>query len=283
MRRLRLPSFERLVVATWLALLVNFVSGALVRVTNSGLGCPDWPLCNGSPTPPLAGHAVIEFSNRVLALAVVLTTVALAVRGRRRLAYAIAAGTVAQVPLGGLTVLVDLHPIAVASHFLLAIVVFSLATVLAVDTGISASTAIPAGRRLRQATMAIVALGLVLIVSGAVVTTSGTHPGADDVPRLYDLRDVAYWHVRIALTFVVALAVYLFALARWRAAPVLVRRFAWTVVGLTALQIVIGEVQWRNELPWYLVWAHVANATLLWAAIVALARSSSPRPSRLAA
>jgi heme a synthase len=277
-RRLSLPSFEWLVVATWIALLVNFVSGALVRVSNSGLGCPDWPLCNGSPTPPLAGHAVIEFSNRVLALVVVLTTVALAVRGRRLLATAIAAGTVAQVPLGGLTIYVDLHPVAVASHFMLAIAVFSLATVLLVDVrapgaGVSGR---PAGMSASSALVALVGLGL--IVSGAIVTTSGPHPGADDVQRLYDLLDVAYWHVRIALAFVLVLAGYLLHLSRWRDAPMLVRRLAWAVVGLTALQIVIGEVQWRNELPWYLVWAHVVNATLLWAAIVALARSSS-RPS----
>ncbi len=199
----RLPSFERLVVVVWIALFVNFCSGALVRVTNSGLGCPDWPLCNGRATPPLAGHAVIEFSNRILAGLVIILTLLLAYRGwrhaKKRLALAIAIGTFAQGPLGGITIMVDLHPIAVASHFLLAIIVFTLATVLLVDTRFA-----PAGDGerpgwLQPATLAFLALGLTLIVSGAIVTTSSTHPGADDVPRLYALLDVAYWHVRIAV------------------------------------------------------------------------------------
>ena len=188
----RLPSFERLAVITWVALYVNFCSGALVRVTNSGLGCPDWPLCNGRATPPFAGHAVIEFSNRLLAGTVIILTILLAIVGwkhwRGRLALAIAIGTFAQGPLGGITILVDLHPIAVASHFLLAIIVFTLATVLVIDT-----QPLLADRRfhfgeverpawLTPATLVFLALGLALIVSGAIVTTSSTHPGADNVP-----------------------------------------------------------------------------------------------------
>jgi cytochrome c oxidase assembly protein subunit 15 len=276
----RLPSFERLVVIVWVALYVNFCSGALVRVTNSGLGCPDWPLCHGRPTPPFAGHALIEFSNRILAGSVIVLTLLLAYRGwrhpRRRLALAIAVGTFAQGPLGGITILVDLHPIAVASHFLLAIVVFTLATVLLVDTHFP-----PVGDRerpgwVRPATLLFLALGLTLIVSGAIVTTSGTHPGADNVPRLYSLLDVAYWHVRIAVAYVAALAVFLFGISRLDTMAERVPRLAWTVVALTAVQIVIGETQWRDQLPWYLVWAHVMTATLLWGALVALGRNLLP-------
>lgn len=276
----RLPSFERLVLIAWAALYVNFCSGALVRVTNSGLGCPDWPLCNGSATPPLAGHAVIEFSNRILAASVIVITLLLAYRGwrhpRKRLAVAIAAGTFAQGPLGGITILVDLHPIAVASHFLLAVIVFTLATVLLVDTrSAPAGDGEPPGW-LQPVTLLFLGLGLTLVVSGAVVTTSGPHPGADDVPRLYPLLDVAYWHVRIAVLYVSALAVFLFLISRLDVTSRRVPRLAWAVVGLTALQVVIGEVQWRNELPWYLVWAHVMTATLLWGGLVALGRSLLP-------
>ena len=275
-----MPSFERLVVVTWIALFVNFCSGALVRVTNSGLGCPDWPLCNGRATPPFAGHAVIEFSNRVLAGGVIVLTILLAIAGRRhgqrRLALAIAIGTFAQGPLGGITILVDLHPIAVASHFLLAIIVFTLATVLVVDTHLAPAAGEARPAWLRPATLGFMGLGLGLIVSGAIVTTSGTHPGADDVPRLYPLLDVAYWHVRIAVGYVAALAAFLFGISRLETTSRRVPRLAWVVVALTAVQIVIGEVQWRNELPWYLVWAHVMTATLLWGALVALGRSLLP-------
>jgi cytochrome c oxidase assembly protein subunit 15 len=276
----RLPSFERLVLITWVALYVNFCSGALVRVTNSGLGCPDWPLCNGRATPPLAGHAVIEFSNRILAGSVIVITLLLAYRGwhhpRKRLAVAIAVGTFAQGPLGGITILVDLHPIAVASHFLLAIIVFTLATVLLVDTQLAPASDAERPTWLRPATLLFLALGLALIVSGAIVTTSSTHPGADDVPRLYALLDVAYWHVRIAVTYVAVLAVFLFGLSRLDVTSRRVPRLAWAVVVLTGIQVVIGEVQWRNELPWYLVWAHVMTGTLLWGTLVALGRSLLP-------
>ena len=117
---------------------------------------------------------------------------------------------------------------------------------------------------LRPVTLVFLASGFLLIVSGAIVTTSGTHPGADGVPRLYSLLDVTYWHVRIAATFVAALAVFLFLLSRLEQTGRRVPRLAWAVVALTALQIVIGETQWRDELPWYLVWAHVMTATLLW-------------------
>lgn len=276
----RLPSFERLAVITWVALYVNFCSGALVRVTNSGLGCPDWPLCNGSATPPLAGHAVIEFSNRLLAGAVIVITLLLAYRGwrhpKKRLALAIAIGTFAQGPLGGITILVDLHPIAVASHFLLAIIVFTLATVLLVDTRFPATRDVDLPLWVRPSTLLFLGLGLTLIVSGAIVTTSGTHPGADDVPRLYSLLNVAYWHVRIAVTYVAALACFLFGLSRLETTSRRVPRLAWAVVALTGIQVLIGEVQWRSELPWYLVWAHVMTATLLWGTLVALGRTLLP-------
>jgi heme A synthase len=175
--------------------------------------------------------------------------------------------------------MVDLHPIAVASHFLLAIVVFTLATVLLVDTRFAAAGEGERPGWLQPATLAFLALGLTLIVSGAIVTTSGTHPGADDVPRLYALLDVAYWHVRIAVVYVSALAVFLYLLSRLEVTSRRVPRLAWVVVALTATQVVIGEVQWRNELPWYLVWAHVMTGTLLWSSLVALGRTLLPAPA----
>jgi cytochrome c oxidase assembly protein subunit 15 len=284
----RLPSFERLVVVIWVALYVNLCSGALVRVTNSGLGCPDWPLCHGRVTPPFAYHAVIEFSNRVLAFAVIAISLALAYRAwrtpARPVAVAIAAGTVAQAPLGALTIMLDLNPIAVASHLLLLIVLFMLATMLLVDTWF-APARIERPGWLRPTTLLLVGWGFVLIVSGALVTTSGPHPGGDNVPRLFELLDITYWHVRIAAVFVVALAIFLFAISRLDQTGAHVSRLAWAVVALTAAQIVIGETQWRNQLPWYLVWAHVMTATLLWGALVALGRTLLPAravsPSRV--
>jgi cytochrome c oxidase assembly protein subunit 15 len=129
---------------------------------------------------------------------------------------------------------------------------------------------------LRPATLLFVGWGFVLIVSGALVTTSGPNPGADNVPRLFELLDITYWHVRIAVVFVAALAVFLFLISRLEQTGRLTARLAWAVVALTAVQILIGETQWRNQLPWYLVWAHVMTATLLWGALVALGRNLLP-------
>ena len=78
-------AFRPLAVITLVAIYVNVVSGALVRVTNSGLGCPDWPLCNGKPTPPLQFHGLIEFTNRVFALFVIIVAILLAVSAYRSL------------------------------------------------------------------------------------------------------------------------------------------------------------------------------------------------------
>jgi heme a synthase len=260
-----------------------------VRVTNSGLGCPNWPACDRSALPPLAAHSVIEYGNRVLAFGVICVTVALLVngwrtqrghdRGRWWMVVAIAAGTLAQGPLGGITVLVGLHPIAVMSHFLLAIAIVAVATVLAVDVLGLAGDGAPVADWLRVGAPVLALWGLALIVSGAIVTESGTHPGSNDVPRLWNLLDAAYVHVRVAVSFVGALAAFLWALSRIPEPPRWAPRLAWATVGLTGVQIVIGEVQWRHQLPWYLVLAHVATATLLWTSLVALARVLVPRPA----
>jgi len=280
-------AFPKLVVAAVVALYVNVVSGALVRVTNSGLGCPDWPLCNGGPTPPFASHAVIEYGNRVLAAGVIVITVLLAISAWRvirghddhewRLALAIGVGTFAQGPLGGITVLTDLHPVAVMSHFLLALVVLAIGVVLLVDTRGWATSWAPRPRWTTAAAVALPVATFALIVSGAVVTMSGTHPGGDDVKRLWNLLDAAYVHVRIAVVFVAFLTAFLYGLSRIERPPRATARLAWALVLVVAVQIGIGEYQWRNYLPWWAVLAHVSVAALLWITAVALARTLAPR------
>jgi cytochrome c oxidase assembly protein subunit 15 len=297
-RRLLAPEhFPRWVLATFVALYVNLLSGALVRVSNSGLGCPDWPLCHGGPAPPLAGHALIEFSNRILAFTVIvvtLTTAVVAWRGVRRthppqwrLALAVAILTLAQGPLGAVTIMTGLNPVVVMSHFLLFMVDLSVATVLLVDVR-GRSPQVPRPPWLAAAVVALMVWLFALLVSGAVVTASGTHPGSIDVPRMWNLLDAAYWHVRIAASFVAALAVFLYAIAQLDVTNHRVPRLAWLLVGLVASQIVIGEWQWRHQLPWWAVWLHVATAAALWATAVALGRSllspaMAPSPSPAAA
>ncbi len=272
--RLTSPTaFRKLVLISPIAVYINVVSGATVRVTNSGLGCPDWPLCNGKPTPPLQFHAVIEFTNRALALIVIIVAILLAVAAWRsvrhsspwlfRGALSIGIITFLQGPLGGLTVLLDLHPIAVMSHFVLALIVLLIAVVLALETfGVAHQWERPPPAWVGSGGIVISAWAWLVVISGAVVTMSGTHPGSDNVPRLWNLLDAAYLHVRIAASFVVALALLLLLLARVVHPPRPVRRLAWLLVIVVTLQIVIGEWQWRAQLPWWLVLIHVAFGTM---------------------
>src|SRR6185436_2041618 len=130
-------AFERLARLLVVAMFLNIASGAFVRLTGSGLGCPDWPLCKGKPVPPFNYHPVIEFSNRAIALAGILTALLTYLSARqvgdrsaRRLAAGVALLTFGQIPLGAVTVLFDLHPVLVMNHFLVAVVATGLAAIL---------------------------------------------------------------------------------------------------------------------------------------------------------
>jgi len=287
-------AFRPLVLIALGAVYLNIVSGALVRVTGSGLGCPDWPLCNGKATPPLDYHGLIEFTNRALALGVIIAAILLAVaawragmrrthRWRFRAAVAIGVGTFLQAPLGGITVLLDLHPLSVMSHFLLALIVMLIATALALDEFQIASawpTAPP--RWVPIGGVVIGGWAWLVIITGAIVTMSGTHPGSEGVPRLWNLLDAAYVHVRVAASFTVVIAIFLLVLAFAVRPPRAVRRLAWLLVAVVAMQIVVGELQWRTQLPWWLVLIHVSLGALALGAAAAFGwtLAVSRRPAR---
>src|SRR5690242_10403998 len=126
---------RRLVLVNAAALVLIVATGATVRLTGSGLGCEHWPGCQQHHFEPKSFHSYIEFSNRVIAFVTILVTLLtwLAARGYRRLAFLIFFGTLAQAPLGALTVHYHLNPWLVLSHFLLSIVVLTLGVVLALE------------------------------------------------------------------------------------------------------------------------------------------------------
>ena len=210
--------FVRLAAGSVAALGLVVMSGAFVRLTGSGLGCDNWPRCGDTPFPAKDFHAMVEFGNRFVALCGILFALATWLAARRvaglprsveRTALAAFAGTVAQIPLGGLTVILDLHPLAVMSHFLLALAVVALAVVVALEAwshwrGLASPVAPPWLR-------AVAAIGVVscafMVVTGAVATASGPHPGADDaVERLgLEIRDTVYVHVRATAVFGIGL------------------------------------------------------------------------------
>lgn len=289
--------FLQLAIGASVAMFFVVTSGAFVRLTASGLGCDRWPRCGTAPFPTQGNqHAIIEFSNRMvalvgIALALVTWLAARKARGLSGLARwsALAAllGAIAQIPLGGVTVLLDLHPLAVMSHFLLALVVLAFSVVVVMEAwGSSAGTA-PALAP-RWARHALVWLGVpvaaALVVTGAVATASGPHPGSEKgVQRLgVSIVDTVYVHVRVAAVF--GIGFLLLGLFLWRSRGTLpgAMRIWWVALAAVVAQMILGEVQYRNALPWGLVLVHVSLAAAIWSLSIVIAQVLWRPPATLA-
>jgi heme a synthase len=275
--------FLRLALASAAALWLIVVTGAAVRLTDSGLGCRHWPGCEkGHPLPAKDSHAYIEFGNRVIGggtIVVVLLT-ALAAwrtpalsRGARRLALAVFLGTLAQAPLGYLAVKTDLRWPVVASHLLLSMALLAGAVVLALEAYAAvvgrAESVVPL--ELRRLALVVAGAALALLVTGTLATAGGPHSGggAEHVDRLWRLQPLIYVHAGAVAVFGIGLVFVLgYLAARRKRAP---RLFAFgaSVLGLLVVQMVVGEIQYRTHLPWPLVLAHVGLAGAVWALLVA--------------
>jgi heme a synthase len=267
------------VVAGMLILIV--ATGATVRLTASGLGCEHWPGCQpGDPFPKKGYHSYVEFSNRIVAAFTVLGTLVCAcaatlTRGLSRstkvLAWLVFVGTLGQAPLGAITVYFDLNPWLVLSHLLLSFLVLGTAVLVALHASRAVNGgAAPLPAHVRVAGAVLLAAASVLIVAGTIVTASGPHPGGDDVERLGSFQPALDWHVRATAAFgIVFLALLVWA---WRNRA----RHAWLVracgglLALLGLQMAIGEIQYRNQLPWWLVLVHVTVAACVFAWTVGL-------------
>jgi cytochrome c oxidase assembly protein subunit 15 len=194
---------------------------------------------------------------------------------------------VAQIPMGGITIALELHPLAVMTHFLLGLACLGLAVVAALEAWILVGGR--AGRVgpywLRQV---VTWLGLpacaALVVTGAVATASGPHPGAsDDVERLgVAITETVYVHVRVAAAFGIGVLVLGWFLWRLRDSYPGVFRLWVLLVSVLTLQAILGEVQYRNALPWGLVLVHVFLAATIWACALALTHVLWRPPAALA-
>ncbi len=285
--------FAQVATVTVFSLWVVVTSGAVVRLTASGLGCDNWPRCGDKPYPEKGGHAAIEFGNRVVALVGIALALLTWLASRRvdglprwvrRLALVTALGTVAQIPLGGITVLLGLNPIAVMSHFLLALLVLAGAVVVALEAwSHHRGLAPPAGPRWLR-TVAAVGVGAcaVLVVTGSVATASGPHSGGQDIPRLgLGVTDTVYVHVRATAVFGIGLLVVGLFLWRLRRELPGIARAGAVLLGVLLIQMAVGEIQYRNALPWWLVVIHVSLAATIWSLTVAIAYSLSRPPAPL--
>lgn len=270
-------AFPRLAVANATMLVVIVATGATVRLTGSGLGCEHWPGCQPHHFEPKSYHSYIEFSNRVVAFFTILVTLAtwLLAPRLRKLAFVIFAGTLLQAPLGALTVHFHLNPWLVLSHFLLSVVVLTLGVVLVLRLRERDATRLPAW--VPRVGLLVGLAALVLVVSGTLATASGPHPGSTVVRRLWSFQPAIYWHVRATAVFGVAFALLLVWLVRNHAPQV---RGAFVLLGLLAVQMAVGETQYRTHLPWWLVLVHVTLAATVWVAVTAFVFSLW-RPPRM--
>lgn len=295
-RALGASGFLRLAVASCVALFVVASSGAFVRLTGSGLGCENWPRCGDKPYPEQGFHAFVEFGNRIVALVGILLTLATWLVARRldglsRMGRTAALGAflvaIAQIPMGGITVAVDLHPVAVMMHFLLGLTVLGLAVVVAVEAAsLVGGRARPVDPAWLRGIVSWIGLPVcaALVVTGAVATASGPHPGAsDDVERLgIELTDAVYVHVRVAAVFGIGVLAVGWLLWRVRASYPGVFRLWAILLAVLVAQAILGEIQYRNALPWGLVLVHVMLAAAIWALSLALAFVLWRPPTQLA-
>jgi heme a synthase len=280
------------------ALTLIVLTGAAVRVTGSGLGCPSWPQCyeNGRLVAETNSHALIEFGNRTFTSIVALAAVAAGLvaffrRPFRRdlaiLAVLLPAGVVAQAVLGGLTVVYGLAPGFVMGHYGLSMVVLVAAGALAwrARPEFETDTEPKADRTTTRAVYVLFVVGALTIFLGTAATAAGPHAGGagtgDVVNRLsFRGADTLSWLINRHGWFATALgllAVGTWWLARRRDADRELRTRLTRICLLMALQGVIGIVQYRLKLPAEIVWVHVATATLLWVGIVlAVMQVASP-------
>jgi cytochrome c oxidase assembly protein subunit 15 len=260
-------SFRRLALANAVVLVLIVATGATVRLTGSGLGCEHWPGCQPHHFEPKSYHSYIEFGNRVFAAFTILVTLVtwlVARRGFRLLAFGIFFGTFLQAPLGALTVHYHLNPWLVLTHFLLSLVVLTFGVILALEARGRTASDLP--RSIRQLGIVVGAAACVLVVSGTLATASGPHPGSTVVRRLWSFQPAVYWHVRATAVFGLTFAIILVWLVRNGSRHA---RGALVLLGVLALQMTVGEVQYRTHLPWWLVIGHVTLAATVWAVAVA--------------
>jgi len=288
----RLPTvspriFERIAWAALAVLTLIVFTGAAVRLTGSGLGCPDWPKCNGaSLAPELKLHGLIEFGNRLLTGVVGLPCLlAFAAAFRRRpyrrdlvlIAGLLPLGVLGQAVLGGMTVWYGLAPVWVMGHHLLSMLLLVAAVSLVWRARHEPGTRPRAtDRAATWSVRALVPFGFVVIFAGTVATAAGPHAGGegtgDDVVRLaWYGADTLEWaikqHARLAAALGLAAVAVWFGLRR-RGADRTARRAITAACVLFAAQGVVGTAQYLLELPAEIVWLHVALASLTWISLL---------------
>ena len=266
------------------------LTGGIVRLTGSGLGCPTWPECTEDSYTPVEGQiegfkSWIEFGNRLLTFALVLAcalSILAVLIGKRRdlrlLVLGQFAGIFGQAILGGITVLLDLHPATVAAHFILSIILIAGAQSL-----LTKAKSEYEWKKLEKNTLHLLArshvlLTFVVIVVGTVVTGSGPHAGDVASPRFgFEVRNVAWLHADLVIAlFGISLA-YLIS----STTPADAKRLLKFFFIISLLQGAIGYIQYFLGLPEVIVALHMLGSTLVWICAWKVWLSVSRQPKKV--
>jgi len=274
----------------WASLFANgalVVTGGVVRLTGSGLGCPTWPRCTEDSLTPHGAydvHSVIEFGNRMLTWVLVVVAVGTFVaawqsgrRDLRRIALVMALGIPAQAVIGGITVLTDLNPWVVSLHMLLSMAIVGLAVFFLERLDRPAPVVPPRGALVGLAWTTFAAAWVVFYV-GTVVTGSGPHAGdADSKRNGLSALQMSQLHADVVFLFV-GLTIGLLFAAVATGAPASTRRVIVLLLAIEVGQGTIGFVQYFTDLPVVLVGFHMLGSALTSGAVTwALVRVREPR------
>lgn len=287
------PVVRRIFIANLVVQSGIVVTGAIVRVTASGLGCPTWPECTTGSLFPTgeqieSWHKFVEFGNRlltfVLAILAIAAVVAILVQRRRWRARSMSTrpillvlaaipllGTIGQAILGGVTVLTGLHPATVSAHFLVSMVIIAACVGLVVRASDSGDQPIMflVPSPVRWLSWGLVAAAAAVVFLGVLVTGAGPHSGDAEANNRFpfDFKTISWMHADMVFLFVGLLIGLLTALVVQRTAAKALRR-VFILSGITGVQALIGYVQFFTGLPQLLVILHVIGAVLVWVAVL---------------
>ncbi len=274
-----------------LALVVlNVVSGAAVRLSDSGLGCPDWPTCSQHRlTPALSLHPLVEFGNRVvvfcLVVACAVTVIAAFLRRPARtdlrwLSGGLVLGVIAEAVLGGFVVYSKLNAYVVLTHFMVGMALLAVAVVLTLEAGHAAGRGTASVDAVSLwLSRGLVAMTVAVLAAGAATTGTGPHAGGKGAKRIpLGLEDMTRIHAEIVIATALVLVALLWTL--WRHdAPAPVQNAGRVLLAAVAVQGLIGYTQFFTHLPPVLVGFHVLGASVVWAAVLWFHHGLSTHPA----
>ncbi len=271
--------FLNLCRVTLAMVVLNVVTGAAVRLSDSGLGCPDWPTCSQHRlTPALSLHPLVEFGNRVVVFLLVVTCAVTVVASFLRrparsdlrwLSGGLVLGVIGEAVLGGFVVYTKLNAYVVLTHFMVGMALLAVAVLLTLEAGHA-----PGRGRMAVGDLplwlgrALVAMTVLVLAAGAATTGTGPHAGGKGAKRIpLGLEDMTRIHAEIVLATAILLVALLWVL--WRGdAPARVQNAGRVVLAVMLVQGVVGYTQFFTHLPPVLVGIHVLGASTVWAAVL---------------